>query len=121
MLYHTPTIEGVPALERIGDLTYAPETDLPFGKRIRIGLQDCLIYQSAIEQGYRTGIRAHLQFLADHQLSDPVVLDDQQFTILIEHFLPQNLSPVDQGLWRSYFILGWTCISLGILTEEEEE
>ena len=44
-----------PPLEKIGDLVFSPGTDLPFGKRIRIGLSEQTIYESAVEKGYRTG------------------------------------------------------------------
>lgn len=110
-----------PPLEKIGDLIFSPGTDLPFGKRIRIGLSEQMIYESAVEKGYRTGIRAHLAFLADHENMTPVPLDDKQFTMVIKHLLPPDLSPFDQGLWRSYFIVGWMCVYLGLETADEEE
>jgi hypothetical protein len=110
-----------PPLERIGDLVFSPGTDLPFGKRIRIGLSEQTIYESAVEKGYRTGIRAHLAFLADHENLEPIPLDDKQFTMVIKHLLPPDLSPFDQGLWRSYFIVGWMCVYLGIEMDDEED
>ena len=110
-----------PPLERIGDLVFSPGTDLPFGKRIRIGLSEQTIYESAVEKGYRTGIRAHLAFLADHENLEPIPLDDKQFTMVIKHLLPPDLSPFDQGLWRSYFIVGWMCVYLGIEMGDEED
>lgn len=109
-----------PPLERIGDLIFSPGTDLPFGKQIRIGLSEQTIYESVVEKGYRTGIRAHLAFLADHESTTPVALDDKQFTMIIKHLLPQDLTPFDQGLWRSYFIVGWTCVYLGLVNDDEE-
>jgi hypothetical protein len=78
------------------------------------------IYESAVENGYRTGIRAHQLFIVDHQQTEPVVLDDKQFTMLIKHLLPSGLKPAEQGLWRSYFIIGWTCVYLGIAADDEE-
>jgi len=103
-----------PPLQMIGDLIYSPGTDIPFGKQIRIGLTERTIYESAIEKGYRAGIRAHQTFLRDHQSTTPIMLDDRQFTMIIRHLLPQQLSPYDQGLWRSFFIVGWTCVYLNI-------
>ena len=103
-----------PPLQMIGDLVYSPGTDIPFGKQIRIGLTERTIYESAIEKGYRAGIRAHQTFLRDHQSTTPIMLDDRQFTMIIRHLLPQQLSPYDQGLWRSFFIVGWTCVYLNI-------
>ena len=107
-----------PPLEMIGDLVYSPGTDLPFGKRIRIGLSEQTIYESAVEKGYQMGIRAHLAFLEDHESTTPVALDDKQFTMIIEHLLPQDLSQFDQGLWRSYFIVGWTCVYLELVNDD---
>ena len=109
-----------PPLEMIGDLVYSPGTDIPFGKRIRIGLSEQTIYESAVEKGYHMGIRAHLAFLEDHESTTPVALDDKQFTMIIEHLLPQDLNPFDQGLWRSYFIVGWTCVYLELVNDDDE-
>ena len=110
-----------PPLEKIGDLIYSPGTDLPFGKRVRIGLSEQVIYESAIERGYQTGIRAHRAFLADHENIGPVALDDKQYTMIIKHLVPQELSPFDQGLWRSYFIVGWMCVYLGLAGDEAQD
>jgi len=121
MAYYSRPEAVPPPLEMIGDLVYSPGTDIPFGKRIRIGLKECTIYESAIEEGYRTGICAHRMFLKDHDSSTPVVLDDTQFTMIIKDILPQDLSSFEQGLWRSYFIVGWTCVYLGIAPEVGEE
>lgn len=121
MSHLTPESSGAPPMESIAGFTYSPKTDIPFGKHIRIGVQDSLIYQSIIEEGYRTGINAHLQFMEDHQITDPVILDDKQFSMVIEQLKPAELSQYDEGLWRSYFIVGWTCVSLGIIDEEDEE
>ncbi len=118
--YSSQWSQETPPLEVIGDLVYSPHTDIPFGKRIRIGLSEETIYESSVEHGYRTGIRAHRRFLADHQATAPVVLDDKQFTMIIKHLLPKGLNASDQGLWRSYFIIGWTCVYLGIAADEDE-
>ena len=113
---HSPRPKEVapPPLEMIGDLVYSPGSDLPFGKRIRIGLHECTIYASAIEKGYHTGIRAHYAFLKDHKASAPITLDDKQFSMLIKHLVPKELPLFDQGLWRSFFIVGWTSVYLGV-------
>jgi hypothetical protein len=103
-----------PPLEMIGDLVVSPGTDLPFGKQVRIGLTEQTIYESVVEKGYVTGIRAHQAFLKDHDSQTPVALDDKQFSMIIKHLLPENLTPFDQKLWRSFFIVGWTCVYLGV-------
>ncbi|HLZ61362.1 MAG TPA: hypothetical protein VKR06_30820 [Ktedonosporobacter sp.] len=107
----------VPPLEMIGDLIYSPTTDLPFGKNIRIGLSEFTIYMTAIEKGYHMGVQAHKDFLAQNHLTAPVMLDDTQFTMIMNGLLPKNLVPFEKRLWRSYFIVGWTCVYLG--TDEE--
>lgn len=103
-----------PPLQMMGDFIYSPGTDIPFGKDIRIGLTEHTIYESAIEKGYIAGIRAHQTFLKDHQSTAPIMLDDRQFTMIIKHLLPQDYSAYDQGLWRSCFIVGWTCVYLAL-------
>ncbi|HEX4204813.1 MAG TPA: hypothetical protein VHZ51_11590 [Ktedonobacteraceae bacterium] len=108
-------------METLAGFTYSPKTDIPFGKQVRIGVQDSVIYQSVIEEAYHIGIEAHLQFMEDHDLTEPVVLDDKQFSMVIERLMPQELSSYDEGLWRSYFIVGWTCVSLGLVETQEEE
>lgn len=112
--------QGLPPLEMIGDLLYAPGSDIPFGKAICIGLKECLIYDSAIEKGYEMGIAAHLMFLDDHQMTAPIMLDDRQFTMMIKGSIPQGLSAYEKGLWSSFFIVGWTCVYLGIIVAGEE-
>jgi hypothetical protein len=106
---NTPQEENdvMPPLETIG-------TDIPLGKTIRMGIRDYTIYESAIEQGYQAGIQAHREYLRDHNSTTPVILDDVQFTLVIEHFMPGNLTPFNQGLWRSHFIVGWTCVYLDL-------
>ncbi|HLZ61365.1 MAG TPA: hypothetical protein VKR06_30835 [Ktedonosporobacter sp.] len=105
-----------PPLEMIGDLVYAPGSDLPFGKQIRIGLKECTIYESAIEKGYQMGIQAHQAFLKDNNMTAPVALDDKQFTMIIRRILPKDLSSFEKGLWRAFFIVGWTSMYLGVDT-----
>src|SRR5579883_1695769 len=121
MSYHPSSKEvQPPPLEMIEGLIYAPGTDLPFGKTIRIGPKEQIIYESEIEKGYQAGIEAHHLFLKDHQSSTPVVLDDKQFTMVIKHLLPKHLSSFEKGLWRSFFIVGWTCVYLGLDEDDEE-
>jgi hypothetical protein len=121
MSYYSHSEEVPPApLEVIGDLIYAPGTDLPFGKNVRIGPKDEIIYDSVIERGYQAGIEAHHAFLRDHNSSTPVVLDDKQFTMIIKHLVPKNIPPFEKGLWRSFFIVGWTCVYLGVETPMNE-
>ncbi len=103
-----------PQLETIGGVTYSPGTDIPLGKTIRMGITECTIYESAIEQGYQAGVQAHTEYLRDHNSTTPVILDDAQFTLVIEHFMPSNLTPFNQGLWRSHFIVGWSCMYLDL-------
>ncbi len=110
-----------PPLQTIGDLTYSSGTDIPFGKQLHLGITKTLIYESAIEKGYRAGIQAHRTFLKDHDTCSPVMLDDHQFTLVIESFQPHDLTPFNEGLWRMHFIVGWTCLYLGIVIDEKEE
>ncbi|HTI14632.1 MAG TPA: hypothetical protein VL461_08705 [Dictyobacter sp.] len=111
---------GPHPLEMIGDLVYSPGTDLPFGKRIQIGLTEETIYESAIEDGYLVGIRAHRAFLEDNNIANPILLDEKQYAMIIKSLLPKSLSALDRGLWRSYFIVGWVCVYLGIAAEDED-
>ena len=121
MSYHARSKEVPPPLEMIADLVYAPQSDIPFGKHVRIGLSEQTIYESAIEKGYQTGINAHLAFLQDLGSTEPIVLDDKQFTMVIKRLLPENLTPYEKGLWRSFFIVGWTCVYLGVETIDDDE
>ncbi|GCF10664.1 hypothetical protein [Dictyobacter arantiisoli] len=109
-----------PPLEKIGDLIYSPGTDLPFGKRIRIGVSEQTIYESSVELGYRMGIRAHLAFMTDNNCANPVPLDDKQFTMIIDHLLPSDLNPFEQGLWRAHFVAGWMSVYLGLVSDEDD-
>ncbi|GCE16056.1 hypothetical protein [Tengunoibacter tsumagoiensis] len=113
--------EEVPPLQKIADLIYAPHSDLPFGKNVRIGLSEMVIYESAIEHGYQAGIRAHQIFLQDHGTTEVIMLDDTQFTMILQELVPEHLSAFEQGLWRSFFIVGWTCVYLGIEANTEDD
>jgi hypothetical protein len=110
-----------PPMESIAGFLYSPTTDIPFGKHIRLGQKDQLIFQSSVERGYQTGVIAHLKFLEANGFDDPIMLDDKQFTMVIEHMLPEELSLYDRGLWRSHFIVGWTSVYLGIAGEMEAD
>ncbi len=109
-----------PSLEAIGDLVFSPGTDIPFGKRMQIGLTEQIIYESAVESGYQAGIRAHLTFLRDTKSQQPVALDDKQFSMIIKRILPRGLSRFNQGLWRSHFVAGWMAVYLGVVVGDEE-
>ena len=109
-----------PQLQTIGDLTYSPGTDLPFGKSLRMGVTETVIFESAIEKGYHAGIQAHRAFIKEHDSCSPVMLDDRQFTLVIEHFKPQGMTPFNDGLWRMHFIVGWTCIYLELVPNQKE-
>ena len=115
----SPEEDVPPPMESIAGLMYSPTTDLPFGKYVHLGQKRQLIFQSSIEKGYQMGVFAHLQFLEANNLDEPIMLDDRQFTMVIEHFLPKKLNAYDRGLWRAYFIVGWTSIYLEIVDEEE--
>jgi hypothetical protein len=119
MAHNRSSEEDVPPpMESIAGLTYSPTTDLPFGKYVHLGQKKQLIFQSSIEKGYQTGILAHLEFLEANDIDEPVMLDDTQFTMVIEHFLPKRLKAYDLGLWRAHFIVGWTSVYLGVASEE---
>ncbi len=105
-----------PDLQTIGDLTYSPGTDIPFGKTLRMGVTETIIFESAIEKGYQAGIQAHKAFIKEHDKCSPIMLDDHQFTLVMEHFKPCDLTPFNEGLWRMHFIVGWTCLYLEIVT-----
>jgi hypothetical protein len=119
MVYDPEKEKVPPPLEVIGGVVVSPGTDIPLGKHMRIGLQDCLIYESAIERGYRAGVAAHLDLLQHQERTEPVVLDDKQFSEVIEHFIPPDLSPFNDAVWRGYFIIGWTCVFLGLASQED--
>lgn len=101
-----------PRLEELGGLIYSPQTEYPFGKLIRLGGVSTLIFEKAIEDGYQAGLSA----AAAHaeQGGEVEVLTDRQFTALINQSLPSGLSARNQGIWRAYFIVGWTCFHLGL-------
>ncbi|HLI89069.1 MAG TPA: hypothetical protein VKV37_10310 [Ktedonobacteraceae bacterium] len=63
-------------------------------------------------------VAAHLDLLQHQERTEPAVLDDKQFSEVIEHFIPPDLSPFNDALWRSYFIVGWICVFLGLASQE---
>lgn len=122
MAYNHSHEEDVPPpMESIAGLLYSPTTDIPFGKHIRLGQKDQLVFQSSVERGYQAGILAHLKFLENNEFDEPIMLDDKQFTMVIEHVVPEELSIYDRGLWRSHFIVGWTSVYLGVASEEDTD
>jgi hypothetical protein len=116
---HTPEEDVPPPMVSIDGLWYSPTTDLPFGKRIRLGQREHMIYQSSVEDGYHMGLLAHLHFAEANGLAEPIMLDDRQFTMVIEQLVPEGLALYDRGLWRSHFIAGWTSVYLGVASREE--
>jgi hypothetical protein len=108
-----------PSLEVIGDLVFSPGTDIPFGKRMQIGLTEQVVYESAVENGYQAGIQAHLTFLHDTKSQQPVALDDKQFSMIIKRILPKGLSRFNQGLWRAHFVAGWMAVYLGVVVADD--
>jgi len=109
-----------PPLETIGGFPFSPGSDLPFGKPfLRMELAEYIIYERALEDGYFAGIRVYLEFIKHTQATEPVMLDDRQFTLALSHFTPQALLSFHKGFWRSHFIVGRTCVSLGIAAEQE--
>lgn len=103
--------------EQIADLEYYPDCDLPFGKVIMMAMPT-VIYQRALEAGYQAGIQAHRDHLK--QTGDTEALTDRDFTTIIDRYLPEGLTPDNETLWRSYFIVGWTCITLEIAPFTQE-
>lgn len=98
-------------LESVAGLLHAPGADYVFGKYITIGTRKELIFERAIEDGYRAGVQAHSRhFLGDE--GEIEVLDDTQFTALMDRLMPRDLSPRDTSTWRAHFIVGWTCVAL---------
>jgi hypothetical protein len=114
------TPEVVPPVETIGDLTISPETDIPFGKPLQMGLYVYTIYESATEQGYQADIAAHQDFMHDQGNDTPAMLDDAQFTSVLDAFVPKELAARDQALWRAHFIAGWASIFLGLVAPGQD-
>ncbi|GCE10876.1 hypothetical protein [Tengunoibacter tsumagoiensis] len=113
-------IELPASFERIGDLVISPTTDLPFGKVLLVGHNECMIYERIIEEGYLLGIRAHFTFLKDHERRKPVFFDDKQLTLVIDRFQPEDLTEAERDNWRSFFMAGWMSVTLGIITIDDE-
>ena len=115
---HQNALEHEPALETIAGLTVSPETDIPFGKQFQMGHYEYTIYDRAVEQGYQAGIAHHRSFMQD--LGDdgpPAMLDDAQFTFVLDAFTPKELSAHDSAMWRAYFIAGWCAVYLGLVRD----
>lgn len=101
--------------EQVAGLTISPTTDLPFGKPYQMGLAAYTIYDRAVEVGYETGIRACLECMQDHDTDTPILLDDQQFTLVLNSFMPPQTNEHNAAMWRGAFILGWASVSLGLV------
>jgi hypothetical protein len=102
--------EGV-RLEMVGDLLIAPQSDIPFGKTIRLGTMKALIYERVIENGYLAGIQAYKKHVETVQ--DYVVLTDHELTEMIDRLLPSGLSDRDVEVWRAHFVIGYVSAYTG--------
>jgi hypothetical protein len=113
----TEKLDALPLIETIAGLTVSPETDIPFGKPLHMGLYEYTIYERATEQGYYAGIAAHIGFMHDQETDAPVMLDDVQFALMMNAFVPQQLLAHDKAMWRAHFIAGWSAVFLGLVRE----
>jgi hypothetical protein len=109
------SLEYEPPTETIAGLTLSPETDIPFGKPFCMGLHEYIIYESAVERGYKAGIARHQDLVRDLNDGVPVMLDDTQFTAMLDAFVPKEMSSRDKALWRAHFIAGWCSVFLGLV------
>jgi len=117
----TPDKDAPPPLEHLGGgLTYAPGSDLPFGKQFRMGYAIYTIYDRVVEEGYQAGIRAHQDLMRRVNAGTPGMLDDAQFALVLSSFTPKGLSDYNAGQWRAHFIAGWAAVFLGLIREGEE-
>ena len=114
------TPDHVPVTETMAGLTISPETDIPFGKQLHMGLYQYMIYERATEQGYYAGIAAHLNFMHDQGDIPPTMLDDACFITLLDAFMPKDLAEHDQSMWRAHFICGWAAVFLGLIRTAPE-
>jgi hypothetical protein len=111
----TETPGPLPRQETVAGLVISPETDIPFGKQLHIGLYEYTIYERATEQGYYAGIAHHFNFLHDQGSETPVMLDDEGFARVLDAFTPKDLPAHDRSMWRSHFIAGWSAVFLGLV------
>lgn len=109
------TLDRVPVTETLAGLTISPETDIPFGKQLHMGLYQYTIYERATEQGYYAGAAAHLNFMHDQGDTPPAMLDDACFTTLLNAFMPKDLAEHNRSMWRAHFIAGWSAVFLGLI------
>jgi hypothetical protein len=107
-----PPIEVLP-----GGLLHRPGADYVFGKLVKIGSRDTLIFERATEDGYRAGIQAHADHLENQ--GEIEILTDYQFTRLINQRIPRTLASAAARIWRANFIVGWTCVALLLVPPEE--
>jgi hypothetical protein len=104
--------DGEINIEDVAGLLYAPGADFVFGKYVMIGTRKELIFQRAIEDGYRAGVQAHTKRFLGSEDGEIVALTDKELTALIDQLVPQHLTPTDTDIWRAHFIIGWTCVGL---------
>ena len=116
MTQHNP-YDDAPIETIAGVLDYSPQTDIPFGKTFVMGLVEYIIYDSAIEHGYASGITAHLKFIKDRDGCAPVMPDDHQLVQVLDAFTPKDLDGRNRAIWRAHFIAGWVSVFLGLVRE----
>jgi hypothetical protein len=113
--------DRLPVVETIAGLTVSPETDIPFGKPLRMGLYEYTIYERSSEQGYYAGIVAHFDFMHDQNSSVPLMLDDEGFSIVLDGLMPKGLTAHDRYMWRAHFVAGWASVFLGLVRELDDD
>jgi hypothetical protein len=111
--------DGEMEIEEVAGLFYAPGADFVFGKYVKIGIRTEMIFQRAIEDGYYAGIQAHTDHFLQMDDGEMKALTDKEFTALIDTRIPHHLAPIDADMWRAYFIIGWTCVTLCIVPLDE--
>ena len=107
--------DALPPIETVAGLAISPETDIPFGKQLHMGLYEYTIYERATEQGYYAGIAHHLNFMHDQGDIPPAMLDDEGFIAMLNAFTPEGLREHDRSMWRAHFIAGWSAVFLGLI------
>jgi hypothetical protein len=112
--------DGEIEIEEIAGLLHAPGADFVFGKYITIGTHTEMIFQRAVEDGYKAGVQAHTKRFLTSEEIELVLLTDKEFTELIDTLVPQHLTPTDADIWRAHFIVGWTCVGLRIVPLDEQ-
>ena len=84
-------------------------------KYVRFGPHRIPIGSPLIAQGYQAGMQACLARVEHDECEDSdmfYMLDDREFTTVLDQYMPAHLSAEDASVWRAYFIVGWTWIYL---------